>query len=232
MAMRALLAAGLLLAWPPGAGVASAAGDHLTVIELFTSQGCSSCPPADSLLTELSRADTGLLPLDLHVTYWDRLGWKDPFSLTAATNRQRHYGTQMGLDSIYTPQMIVDGHYQAIGSDRDAVMKVIAQARTAPAWVAVSVVPGAGGLRVRVASGSGRGMLLLVGFDREHATPVRAGENGGRTLTEVNVVRSIGVAGAWSGAAIDTVLPRTEGERAAVLLQADDGRILGAAVTP
>ena len=99
------------------------------MVELFTSQGCSSCPPADALLSDLARTDPTLLPLDLHVTYWDRLGWKDPFSLPQMTARQRAYSESLGLDSIYTPQIVVGGRYQAVGSDRAAVAAALAQAR-------------------------------------------------------------------------------------------------------
>jgi hypothetical protein len=206
--------------------------ERLTVVELFTSQGCSSCPPADALLADLARTDPTLLPLGLHVTYWDRLGWKDPYSLPAATRRQRDFSAQMRLDTVYTPQIVVDGRHEAVGLDRDAVRRAIAAARAEPAAATLSLVAGPDGLRMRAGPGSEAGTLVLVGFDRQHATAVRAGENGGRTLTEVNVVRSLAPVGSWSGEAIDLVLPRPSGERAAVLLQAPDGRILAAAQTP
>lgn len=203
-----------------------------TVVELFTSQGCSSCPPADALLTRLQQADPDLLPLDLHVTYWDRLGWKDPFSFAAVTARQREYSAGFGQNSVYTPQLVVDGRYQAVGSDAEAVRQAIARARAAAAAVPLSLVQDAGGLRVRAGAGAGRGTLLLVGFDRTHTTPVRNGENDGRTLTETNVVRALVPAGAWSGQAVELAAPWPGGERVAVLLQGDDGRILGAATLP
>ena len=203
-----------------------------TVVELYTSQGCSSCPPADALLTELQRTDPNLLVLDMHVTYWDRLGWKDPFSLPAATARQRQYGAAFGLDSIYTPQMVVDGHTQAVGSDRPAVRDAITQARAGAAAVLLAVAPEGNGVHLHAAAGPGRGTLLLVGFDRTHTTAVRNGENGGRTLTETNVVRSMVPAASWSGQPVDMTMPRPEGERVAVLLQAEDGRIVGAAALP
>ena len=208
----------------------SARAERLTVVELFTSQGCSSCPPADAVLAELARTDPGLLPLGMHITYWDRLGWKDPFSLPAATERQREASSRLRLDYVYTPQMVVDGTLQAVGSDRSAVRQIIAKARAGRGpGVALSIVADAAGLRVTAGEGAGRGKLLLVGFDAQHSTPVKAGENGGRTLAEVNVVRALTPVGAWSGQRVDMVVPRPAGERAAVLLQAEDGRILGAA---
>jgi hypothetical protein len=203
-----------------------------TVIELYTSQGCSSCPPADALLTELARNDPGLLALDLHVTYWDRLGWKDPFSLPAATQRQQQFSQRLGLDTVYTPQLVVDGRYEAVGSDRDAVRQAIQRARAAAATIPLTLTPTPAGVHIHAGAGTGRGTLLLAGFDRQHTTPIGRGENGGRTLTETNVVRSISPAATWSGAGLDLDLPRPEGERVAVVLQSEDGRVIGAAAMP
>lgn len=209
---------------------AQAQAQRLTVVELYTSQGCSSCPPADAALRRMAQTDPTILPLDLHITYWDRLGWKDPFSLPAATERQRAVAARLNLDSIYTPQMVVDGRYQAVGSDPQEVARALAAARAnkGPA-VPLTLSSDAGGLRLHAGAGPGHGTLLLLGFDPEHTTPVRAGENDGRTLTEVNVVRSMAVAATWDGAPLDLVLHRPAGTRAAVLLQAPDGHILAAA---
>lgn len=137
-----------------------ASAERLTVVELFTSQGCSSCPPADALLAELVRTDPGLLPLGLHVTYWDRLGWNDPYALPAATQRQRAYATQMQSDTVYTPQIVVDGALQAIGSDRTGVRRAIAQARASQRpTVDLSLVPSPSGLRVHAGAGPGQGTI-------------------------------------------------------------------------
>ncbi len=207
--------------------------EPLVVVELFTSQGCSSCPPADALLAELARTDPTILPLDLHVTYWDRLGWKDPYSFAAVTERQRAYGASLRLDTVYTPQMVVAGRFDAVGSDRAAVLAAVARARGAPS-VPLRVQPDAEGLRIEAeagpADGPREGALLLVGYDPEHTTRVAAGENGGRTLREVNVVRSIVPVGRWQGAALRLQAARPLGERVALLLQTADGRIRGAAI--
>ena len=162
--------------------------------------------------------------------YWDRLGWKDPYSLPQATERQRRYAGQLGREGMYTPQVVVSGEHQAVGSDRPAVLAAIAAA-AGPA-VPLRLSREAGGLVLDVGAGSGAGTLLLIGYDRTHTTRVAGGENGGRTLTEVNVVRSITPAGTWRGQAATLRAPQPAGEHPALLLQGTDGRILGAAVLP
>src|SRR6201996_4439060 len=102
------------------------------VVELFTSQGCSSCPPADAFLTDLARQRRDILPLAFHVTYWDYLGWKDPYSLDAATARQRDYARHLGEDGVYTPQMVVDGAKGFVGSSRAEGLSAIASAAHKP----------------------------------------------------------------------------------------------------
>ena len=105
----------------------AAAAERPVVVELFTSQGCSSCPPANAFLNEMTRNRSDVLPLAFHVTYWDRLGWKDPFSMEAATSRQNRYGHRFG-DGSYTPEMVVDGAVGLVGSHRDEVNAAIEQA--------------------------------------------------------------------------------------------------------
>jgi hypothetical protein len=206
------------------------AQDAPTVVELFTSQGCSSCPPADAFLTDLARQRRDVLPLAFHVTYWDYLGWKDPYSLNAATDRQRAYARHLGADGIYTPQMVVDGTTGFVGSDRPRGLRAIAAA--ARKSVPVSVTRDGPNLLVRIGPGSGQATVLLVGFDPAHETPIGRGENSGHTLLESNIVRSLTPIGAWSGPAVELRQAPPAGEGAAVLLQADDGRILGAARLP
>ena len=208
--------------------------ERLVVVELFTSQGCSSCPPADALLTELARTEPGLLALGLHVTYWDRLGWRDPYALPAATARQRGYAAQFVQEGVYTPQMVVDGTRQAVGSDRAAVRAAIQEARmSAEAQPALQVTTDGARLRVQSDRSLGASILWLVGFDPQHSTVVGAGENGGRTLQETNVVRALVRAGDTAGAPLDLAVARPAGVRVAALLQAGaDGRILAAALLP
>jgi hypothetical protein len=208
------------------------AGQRPVVVELFTSEGCSSCPPADALLAELAtRPD--LLALSFHVDYWDRLGWKDPFSSAAATRRQDRYARLLGLAAVYTPQIVIDGHWQTVGSDRDAVAEALAQARRVPAAVPMTLALDHGTAHVRL--GAGRtgvsAAVLLLGFDRRHVDRVGGGENDGRTLTHVDVVRGFAEIGRFSGTpgTFAAAVP-WPADRVAAMLQADDGHIIGFAV--
>jgi hypothetical protein len=184
-------------------------------------------PPADAFLTDLAHQRRDVLPLAFHVTYWDYLGWKDPYSLDAATARQREYARHLGEDGVYTPQMVVDGAKGFVGSSRAEGLSAIAAA--ARKQVPVSVARDAGSLLIMVGAGVGKARVLLVGFDPTHETPVGRGENRGHTLLESNVVRSLTPIGAWSGSAVTLRQTPPAGDGFAVLLQAEDGRILGAA---
>jgi hypothetical protein len=207
---------------------AAKAADAPVVVELFTSQGCSSCPPADAFLTDLAKR-RDVLPLAFHVTYWNSLGWRDPYSLDAATERQRDYAQVLGDDGIYTPQMVVDGTLGFVGSRRATGLDAIARAPAKP--VAVRLARDGKGLVVSVGAGtpSGPARVLLVGYDPTHRTPVGRGENSGRTLLESNIVRSLAQISAWTGAATEIRCAAPDGETFAVLVQAADGRIIGAA---
>lgn len=198
-----------------------------TVVELFTSQGCSSCPPADAIVAELAQTRPDLLPLTFHVTYWNRLGWEDPFSFQAATDRQRRYVALSVSPQVYTPAMVIDGERDVVGSDGPAVVAALAHTRPA-AGIEIDLSRIGQEVDVAVAAGSGRASIVLIGFDRQHRTAVARGENGGRTLTEANIVRSFASIGAWSGQPTRLRAPAPVGEDVAVLLQADDGRIIGA----
>jgi len=216
---------GLLAGLSPVAGFAA---ERPVVVELFTSQGCSSCPPANAYLNELSRGRRDVLALAFHVTYWDRLGWKDPFSMPAATDRQGVYGRRFG-DGSYTPEIVVDGAAGMVGSDRGDVGSAIENARrNGHTAAAVSVAKNGEQVSIQVGAGSGSGRILLIGFDHEHTTAIGRGENSGRTLTEANVVRSIRSVGQWAGTPLRLSEPFPEGQDVAVLLEAPDGRIIGA----
>jgi hypothetical protein len=230
--LAGMAAAGVSAGATPAAATGATPGRRPVVLELFTSQGCSSCPPADALLHELARSRADVLPLAFHVTYWDRLGWPDRFALAAATARQRGYARISGAGTIYTPQMVVDGVVDVVGSDRPRVLAAIAAAalRAREGALSVAVTRDRDGLAVALGDGTGSGQVLLVGFDPEHRTPVGRGENAGRVLVEANIVRSVTELGPWSGVAWSLRAAVPAGERHAVLVQAADGRMLGAAV--
>jgi hypothetical protein len=211
--------------------------DGPVVVELFTSQGCSSCPPADAYLGDLARR-RDVLALALHVDYWDYIGWKDRFASPAATQRQHAYARALRQRMVYTPQMVVDGAQEAVGSNRGEVEALIAAARARPKlpiafsrdstgldWVEVGDGP-------RPASGSATVYIAL--YDGRHETPVDRGENAGATLTEFNVVRELKPIGRWTGKKLRLPIEVDETDEAyeacAVIVQEDDvGPILGAA---
>ena len=158
----------------------------------------------------------------------DTTGWKDPYSLDAATTRQRDHARHIGdEDGVYTPQMLVDGTTGFVGSRRSQGLSVIAG--VAPKHIPVSLDRDGQTLLVRVGVGAGRAQILLVGFDPVHETQVGRGENSGRSLPESNIVRSLTPIGVWSGSPVDLNSPPRGGQDFAVLLQAEDGRIIGAA---
>ena len=176
------------------------------VIELFTSQGCSSCPPADKLIAEYAR-DPSVIALSLAVDYWDYLGWKDTLALSGHTNRQRAYAKARGDREVYTPQVVVDGAVHALGSDKSAIERAIRQTReqqsplTLPVAISVSGdsvtvnVPGA-----KDDKGQERqAEVWLCPVTRSVPVSVARGENSGHTLTYTNVVRRWIKLGDWSG---------------------------------
>ncbi len=207
------------------AGVAKA-DTRPVVVELFTSQGCSSCPPADAVLAELA-ARNDVIALGFHVDYWDGLGWKDPLSAAGSTERQNNYAAVFGRKEVYTPQIVIDGQRQAIGSHRADVLDAIAGARPEAA-APISFAPDR--RQVTIGGGEGTGTVTLFGFVRNRMTEVRRGENAGHTARDVNGVVQLAKLGPWTGAAESFPIDPPDAEHGlAVLVQAQDGRILGAA---
>lgn len=226
-----------------GAAPLTAGEPTLTVVELFTSQGCSSCPPADALVGELAERDD-ILALSHHVDYWDYLGWRDTLAQPVNSERQRAYAKDFGLRYVYTPQVVVQGAYQAAGSRRQDVLDRIAQARPeAPLAVDITRAAAADAddqmvvsIGADIGSGAEDAAVWLALFDHEHVTPIGGGENRGRTSRTFNVVRSFTRIGSWDGEAMSISLPAPaamESGKAggcAVIVQAGgNGRILGAA---
>jgi len=164
------------------------------VVELFTSQGCSSCPPAETLVSNLAKAPGNVVPLAYHVDYWDHLGWRDPFSARAWTQRQMMYVRSMGLNSAYTPQMVVGGTWQFVGSNDVALRHAIAAAsRRAPVGsvtVHAARAPAAITATVEANVPPGTDVMLAV-FEKGVTVHIGAGENGGSTQTDDAIVRKL-----------------------------------------
>lgn len=182
----------------------SGAGVQPVVLELFTSQGCSSCPPADRLLGRFA-SDSNVLPLSFHIDYWDRLGWKDVYSSHESTERQSGYAKAMGLDSIFTPQLVVDGAASVVGSNESAVREAINRAAGKPREYDIAIVPEkkSGGFDATVAgikpaSAGIESDIFEVRFVSRSSTDVKAGENTGRRLESINNVTSINLIGRCS----------------------------------
>ena len=223
-----------------------ASADQPVVVELFTSQSCYSCPPAEAYLGELAVRDD-VVALEFHVDYWDDLvygfagRWKDVFSDPAYTERQRVYNANIrGTPRVFTPQMVIDGQLQAVGSNRGDVERAIAY-RLANNGEAVPVSVARNGndltIRVGVAETAVKDAVVwLVRFQDQRTTEVTAGENKGKTLTNHHAVTGLHRVGAWPGHAVTLDLSDVSmapGEGCAVLVQGDDqGLILGAAACP
>jgi len=222
----------------------SANAEPRSVIELFTSQGCSSCPAADKLLSEL-QADRRLIPLSLPIDYWDYLGWKDTLAIPGHTTRQRGYSQVRGDREIYTPQVVVNGVTQAIGSDRAGIENAVAQSRQNASPLSVPVQVTVADDRVTVtlpererAEAVG-GEVWLCPLSGSVSVGITRGENRGRTITYTNVVRRWVKLGTWTGKGENFAVPvdaiKFEGiDAVAVLLQSGTsekpGPILGASL--
>ncbi len=176
------------------------------VVELFTSQGCSSCPPADALLGELSKR-SDVLALGFHVDYWDYIGWKDPYASKLATKRQKLYAESFKLSFVYTPQMVVDGVSESVGSDRASIEAAVEKAKlhqgAHPSLVLERRADG--GLLVHVGAAAVKrpATVWLACFDRQRSTTVPRGENAGSTLTNYHIVRHFESLGIWKGQMVD-----------------------------
>ena len=218
--------------------VAEDAGDGIAVVELFTSEGCSSCPPADALLGEIvkdaERSGRRVYCLSMHVDYWNRLGWKDPYSDATYSRRQRVYGKRMKLRGVYTPQMLVNGTEQFVGSDRGKATQAINAALAQKVSASVELAAKVDGHKVNVSykvAGVVDDAVLCVAYVQKHAVshPDR-GENGGRKLEHFNVVREFQIVkldGAGEGE-LTLTRPNDAAGQVIGFVQKADGRIAGA----
>ncbi len=219
-----------------GFSPANAEDDGPVVVELFTSQGCSSCPAADAFLGELAQRD-GVIALALHVDYWDYLGWRDNFALPENTYRQKAYRSERRLRSIYTPQAMVDGVVDVVGSRKSDLREAIQAARAIPNPARVGFDDVNGRMIARIAPVK-EDMTLkkpatvwMLTYAPPQTVDIQRGENAGRKLTYHNVVTSWVRMGEWRGEATNYDAPMPEGAGGAVVLvQAGKaGAILGAA---
>ncbi len=210
------------------------------VAELFTSQGCSSCPPADAVAARLAR-DPGILVISRPVTYWDRLGWKDSLGRESNTRLQRQYGdTAFGGANIYTPQLVIDGRTQGVGSQEAKARQLIARAGTVrkASGVAVRVSRTAdGGRSVELQGKAGQGAdVILVALSANETVRIGRGENGGRTVSYTNVVIDETVLGRWKGGKQTITLRATQlaapgaDRHALIVRQGAGGPVIGSAV--
>ena len=167
----------------------------VAVLELFTSEGCSSCPPADNLLPQLAKLDSNVIPLSFHVDYWNRLGWTDPFSSSEYSERQRDYSRQFNLESVYTPQLIINGEYELVGSSRAKAESTIKNALKEKATLRLTVENvklnnGKLSFSVSLEGEFKKTDLLAALVQKQAVMNVKAGENSGAKLSHTNVVRS------------------------------------------
>jgi hypothetical protein len=224
----------LLAALFAGPAPAVAAPARPVLVELFTSQGCSSCPPADVVLTRLA-ADRGVVAVSRPVTYWDGLGWKDSFARPENTARQRAYAARFASDSVYTPQAVVGGTAQGLGAN-EALLRRLVKAQRPDADVRIARAADAFTVTLSGRAGA-PSEVRLIGLRRSGVADVKRGENGGRTLHYTNVVTAERVLARWSGGAMTLTVPRADpalrgADGIAVVLQpAALGPVRGAAVT-
>jgi hypothetical protein len=208
------------------------AASRPAVVELFTSQGCSSCPPADALLGELARRPD-VLALAFHVDYWDDLGWRDRFSLPAAVQRQRRYAQSLQLSTMFTPQAVINGRRSFVGTNRAGMVEFIDSEHDTVS-VTASVIEG--NLLIDLAARPAAPLdINVVAYLPEASTSIGRGENAGHVLHEFNVVRAFKPLGVWQGQAERralsvSVLPQDATRVAVLVQQPDQGTIVGATV--
>lgn len=230
--VAAQAAVALLVCWlglMPGIGHAQS---NPVVVELYTSQGCSSCPPADGLLHKLAKRED-VIALALHVDYWDYIGWKDAFALPAHAERQRSYARQGGRRSVYTPQMIINGMDSIVGARGMEISEAIMAHKSRDTGVTVSARHAAGEVTIQAEATAGAAPMdvILVRYAPLREIKITRGENAGRDMTYANVVEQWSLVASWSGQAplhVNAALPMDA--HAVVLVQsAGQGPIQAAA---
>ena len=207
---------------------------NVVLLELFTSQGCAACPPADELVGALAQRDD-VIALSLHVDYWDYIGWEDSFADAAFTARQKQYARRWGRSTVYTPQIVIGGVDEAGSTRRSAVNDVLAEHLAQPARVRLTLTRGAGGEIVIEASAEppldDEAEVFVLRYMPRVAVTVTSGENNGRRLTHYNVVTSLERVSHWNGQAALRMSVMAPGDDPAVVIvqEAGQGPVLAAA---
>ena len=207
------------------------------VVELFTSEGCNSCPPAEAYVGELAGRND-VLALAFHVDYWDDLGWRDRFGLSQSVERQRAYARSLRLSSVYTPEIVIDGRADYVGSNRVGIGNALKETREGvPVTLSVAngeadvrLGPGEKALHGKEAGGD----VVLVAYLRKAVSAIGRGENAGRTLDEYNIVRAVVPLGRWNGGAQEfhaklASLPQDATDVAVLVQSPGQGAVVGAA---
>lgn len=207
------------------------AQDGPVVIELYTSQGCSACPPADAILQDLAKRDD-VIALALHVDYWDYIGWKDIFASPAFTARQQAYARAANATTVYTPQMVVNGVDRLVGSRSMQVMDALQNHSRKGNLFDVQLTRSDGRVTINAAPGPrGEYVVQLVRYTPEETVAIQRGENAGRNLSYANIVTSWDVIGRWDGQSALALEAGVEGDSPVVVIvqQSTSGPIVGAA---
>lgn len=251
--MTAMMANSSISRWSSALGVCAivaiirpAHADPRAVVELFTSQGCSSCPPADEIIGELAK-DPNVIALSMPIEYWDYLGWKDTLADSRFSARQKAYSQMRGDRDVYTPQVIVNGSAKVIGSDRAGIDSAIHSTQKAAGVMSVPVTMTLSGKHINVsvaaseAPASSQGEIWICSVSKAVPISIGRGENRGRQVTYYNVVRNILKVGDWNGNSGSWTVPleniSRDGVDAAVVYVQDGNRekpgpMLGAAYAP
>ncbi|MEO8668686.1 MAG: DUF1223 domain-containing protein [Bauldia sp.] len=241
---RKVILAGLAVAGVI-ASTAETPAQPRAVLELFTSQGCSSCPPADKLLGEYVARDD-ILALSFNIDYWDYLGWKDTLASHEFSERQKAYSEARGDRQVYTPQIVVNGGEHVVGSNRTALDAAVSRAEASGLPVPIALTSTDDAVHVNIGAATDptqtKGTAWLVMYEPTVTVPIARGENRGETITYHNVVKKLRPIAMWKGEAMSVDLPKSEMSQAkvgrcAVLLQTEKhkglpGMVLGAAALP
>lgn len=243
LAALVLLCAAVFLR--PERSKAGSAAHQTVLVELFTSEGCSSCPPADALLGHLrqdfAREGIDVVPLGFHVDYWNSLGWKDRFSSAEFSRRQEQYAHSLGTDGPYTPEMVVNGETEFVGSNAALARETIAGIAGRPAVAQIEIARVEGKLVVRVKSTAAEKANVLLAVTEDNlATKVGAGENNGRELRHAAVVRELRSLGTMNGGILKEEVPlnissdwkRNDLHAVVFVQQGEAGKVLGVASVP